>query len=93
MFTNLPVRRGCVTTTRYSFFAMSYTVKLWCGCRVYVCCHPVTRLAYTRVVETRGETCPMRRHETGARLWLWDFLPGSGGTQRPGAEDEQQDSC
>jgi hypothetical protein len=54
---------------------MSYTVTLWCGCRVYVSCHPLTRVAHSRIVERRGETCPVRRHETGARLWLWELLP------------------
>lgn len=54
---------------------MSYTVTLWCGCAVYVSCHPKTRLAHTRVVETRGPACPVRRHEVGSRLWLWELLP------------------
>jgi len=54
---------------------MSYTVTLWCGCCVYVSCHPTTRLAHTRIVEQRGATCPVRRHEIGARLWLWELLP------------------
>lgn len=54
---------------------MSYNVTLWCGCAVYVSCHPKTRLAHTRIVETRGQTCPVRRHEVGARLWLWELLP------------------
>ena len=54
---------------------MSYNVTLWCGCAVYVSCHPTTRLAHTRVIETRGAACPIRRHEVGARLWLWELLP------------------
>jgi hypothetical protein len=54
---------------------MSYTVILWCGCAVYVACNPQTRLAHTRVVERRGDRCPVRRHEVGARLWLWERLP------------------
>ncbi len=54
---------------------MSYTVTLWCGCRVYVSCHPVTRLAHSRIVEHRGDSCPVRRHDVGARLWLWELLP------------------
>lgn len=53
----------------------SYTVALWCGCRVYVACHPRTRLAHTRVIEKRGHACPVRRHDVGARLWLWEMLP------------------
>jgi len=48
---------------------------LWCGCRVYVACHPITRLAHSRVIEQPGATCPIRRHEVGARLWLWELLP------------------
>ena len=54
---------------------MSYSVKLWCGCMVYVSCHPTTRMAHTRVVEARGPACPVRKHEVGARLWLWELLP------------------
>jgi len=56
---------------------MSYTVTLWCGCAVYVSCHPKTRLAHTRIVESRGDRCPVRRHDVGARLWLWELLPDS----------------
>jgi len=54
---------------------MSYTVTLWCGCRVYVACHSVTRMAHSRVIEQHGPTCPIRRHEVGARLWLRELLP------------------
>ena len=54
---------------------MSYTVMLWCGCRVYVSCHPATGIAHSRIVEARGAACPVRRHEVGARLWLWELLP------------------
>jgi hypothetical protein len=54
---------------------MSYTVTLWCGCAVYVSCNPKTRLAHTRIVESRGESCRVRKHEVGARLWLWELLP------------------
>jgi hypothetical protein len=56
---------------------MSYTVTLWCGCSVYVSCNPQTHLAHSRVVERRGPGCPVRRHEVGARLWLWEMLPDS----------------
>ena len=55
--------------------SQSYTVTLWCGCRVYVACHPQTGLAQTRVIEKRGDSCPHRRHDVGVRLWLWEFLP------------------
>jgi hypothetical protein len=54
---------------------MSYTVTLWCGCRVYVSCDPKTQLAHTRIIERRGDDCRERRHEAGARLWLWEMLP------------------
>ena len=54
---------------------MSYTVSLWCGCRVYVACNTTTGLAHSRVIESRGGSCPVRRHEIGARLWLWELLP------------------
>jgi len=43
--------------------------------RVYVSCHPDTRIAHTRVIETRGEACAVRRHEVGLRLSLWELLP------------------
>jgi hypothetical protein len=54
---------------------MSYTLTLHCGCRIYVACHPRTRIAHTRVVERRDPRCATRRHEVGTRLWLWELLP------------------
>jgi hypothetical protein len=57
---------------------MSYNVTLWCGCSVYVSCHPKTQLAHTRIIETRRAECPVRNHEVGARLWLWELLPPPG---------------
>ena len=54
---------------------MSYNLSLSCGCVVYVSCHPQTRVAHTRVIETRGAACPVRRHEVGLRLYLWELLP------------------
>jgi len=54
---------------------MSYTVALWCGCKVYVSCNPATGIAHSRIVEARGGVCPVRRHEVGVRLWLWELLP------------------
>jgi hypothetical protein len=56
---------------------MSYTVALWCGCSVYVSCHPGTGLAHTRIIERRGAQCTVRKHDVGARLWLWELLPDS----------------
>ncbi len=55
--------------------AMSYTLTLQCGCRVYVACHPVTNVAHTRVIEARGDFCHVRRHEVGLHLYLWEILP------------------
>ncbi len=57
---------------------MSYSLKLACGCSVYVSCHPRTRIAHTRVVERRSPQCRNRRHEIGSRLWLWELLPSPG---------------
>jgi hypothetical protein len=54
---------------------MSYTLALQCGCVVYVSCHPKTRVAHTRVIQSRGVSCGIRRHEIGARLYLWEILP------------------
>lgn len=54
---------------------MSYNLTLACGCLVYVSCDPSTNLAHTRVLERRAPSCPVRRHEVGLRLYLWDLLP------------------
>ena len=54
---------------------MSYNLSLACGCVVYVSCHPLTRVAHTRVIEVRGAACSVRRHEVGLRLYLWELLP------------------
>ncbi len=54
---------------------MSYNLQLPCGCVVYVACHPRTGVAHTRVIERRAETCGVRRHEVGLRLYLWEILP------------------
>lgn len=54
---------------------MSYTLTLQCGCTVYVSCHPRTRLAHTRVLESRGRACTVRRHAVGTRFFLWELLP------------------
>jgi hypothetical protein len=32
-------------------------------------------VAHTRVVERRGPACPIRNHQVGARLFLWEILP------------------
>ena len=54
---------------------MSYTLTLSCGCEVYVSQHPKSGVAHTRVVQSRSATCRHRRHEVGARLFLWEILP------------------
>jgi hypothetical protein len=54
---------------------MSYNLALPCGCVVYVSCHPQTRVAHTRVIQSRAPACGARRHEVGTRLYLWEILP------------------
>jgi hypothetical protein len=54
---------------------MSHNVTLYCGCVVYVACHPRTGVAHTRVLESRHPLCPVRKHEVGVRLALWELLP------------------
>jgi hypothetical protein len=54
---------------------MSHNLTLECGCLVYVSMHPATGIAHTRVIQTRGSTCRVRRHEIGLRLSLWEMLP------------------
>jgi hypothetical protein len=54
---------------------MSYNLTLQCGCVVYVSAHPQTHIAHTRVIQTRGTACHVRRHEVGLRLYLWEILP------------------
>ena len=54
---------------------MSYNLTLQCGCVVYVSAHPKTRIAHTRIIQSRGATCRVRRHEIGLRLHLWELLP------------------
>ena len=54
---------------------MSYTLTLQCGCVVYVSAHPKTRIAHTRVIQSRGSHCTVRRHEIGLRLLLRELLP------------------
>ncbi len=61
---------------------MSYTLTLDCGCSVYVSCDPRTNAAHTRVLERRGTTCRIKKHEIGFRLYLWDLLPDQGTSQK-----------
>jgi len=57
----------------------SHCLTLQCGCVVYVSCHPTTGVAHTRIIQSRGEACRVRRHEVGLRLFLWELLPESAG--------------
>jgi len=54
---------------------MSYNITLTCGCVVYVSCSPRTRVAHTRIIQTRGPDCRVRKHDVGVRLFLWELLP------------------
>ena len=54
---------------------MSYNLTLQCGCVVYVSAHPKTRIAHTRIIQSRAADCRVRRHEIGLRLYLWEILP------------------
>jgi hypothetical protein len=54
---------------------MSYDLTLQCGCVVYVSAHPTTRVVHTRIIQSRGGDCRVRRHEVGLRLYLWELLP------------------
>ena len=55
---------------------MSHNLTLACGCVVYVSAHPETGVAHTRIIQSRGNDCRVRRHEVGLRLFLWELLPG-----------------
>lgn len=59
---------------------------------VYVACHPVTRVAHTRIIERHGAACRERRHQVGARLWLWELLPGTRYHDRPTVAERQRAS-
>jgi hypothetical protein len=61
---------------------MSYNLTLQCGCVVYVSAHPETRIAHTRIIQSRGAECRVRRHEIGLRLYLWEILPEPTDAQR-----------
>lgn len=54
---------------------MSYSLKLACGCDVYVSCHPLTGVPHTRVIERRDTACRVRMHDVGRRLQIWELLP------------------
>ena len=63
------------TRSRNDHMSSSYSVTVWCGCRVYVSHHPRSGLTNTRVIERPGAECRVRNHMVGARLWLWELLP------------------
>jgi hypothetical protein len=68
---------------------MSYNLTLYCGCIVYVACHPLTGVAHTRILEYRNPSCQVRKHEVGVRLALWELLPepaARGADSRPNAD-------
>lgn len=65
---------------------MSYILTLDCGCNVAVSCDPKTQGAQTRILETRGSSCTVRKHTVGLRLFLWDLLPDRG-ADRPAHRD------
>jgi hypothetical protein len=67
---------------------MSYNLTLHCGCIVYVSCHPKTHVAHTRIIQTRGTDCTNRKHDIGARLYLWETLPDRGSTG-----DDEREVC
>jgi len=69
---------------------MSYTLTLQCGCTVYVACHPLTRLAHTRIIQSRGASCRMRAHAVGVRLYLWEMLPDPVHRPRPDWSDSRE---
>lgn len=54
---------------------MSYSISLWCSCRIYVACDPRTGVPHARVIEQRGPRCRDRRHAVGVRIRLWEVLP------------------
>lgn len=64
---------------------MSYDLTLPCGCIVYVSAHPTTRVVHTRIIQSRGNHCRVRRHEVGLRLYLWELLPEP--SPRPAIDD------
>ena len=70
---------------------MSYTLTLPCGCIVYVSCHPKTRIAHTRIIQSRAASCRVRRHEVGLRLYLWEILPDPAYRPLPELADPSED--
>jgi hypothetical protein len=81
-------RREATMTIR----SLSYNLTLQCGCIVYVSTHPRTRIAHTRVIQTRGQQCRVRPHEAGCRLYLWELLPDPVYRPDPSWADTIEDS-
>ena len=69
---------------------MSHNLTLACGCVVYVSAHPETGVAHTRIIQSRGDACRVRRHEVGLRLFLWELLPDAT-DQRPAFGEKHAD--
>jgi hypothetical protein len=70
---------------------MSYTLTLRCGCVVYVSRHPETGIAHTRVIQSHGANCRIRRHEVGLKLYLWELLPDPAYAPQPAWSDPFED--
>ena len=54
---------------------MSHNITLYCGCVVHIACHPDTGVAHTRLLVHHHPLCPVRKHEIGMTLALWELLP------------------
>ena len=74
-FTATSPKHGRNVTAAHYLVCMSHNLTLYCGCIVYVACHPRTGVAHTRVLESRHPRCPVRKHEVGVRLAVWELLP------------------
>jgi hypothetical protein len=73
-------RRGARSGMSYH---LSYTLRLQCGCVLYVSRHPETGIVRTRVIQSRGAQCCDGRHQVGLRLYLWEILPDRKRRLRP----------
>jgi hypothetical protein len=52
-----------------------YDLTLPCSCIARVSAHPETGVVQTRLIQSRGTACRVRRHRIGVRLYLWELLP------------------
>jgi hypothetical protein len=60
---------------RRSSNRMPYDLTLPCGCVAHVSAHPETGIVHLRVIQSRGTSCRVARHQAGLRLYLWELLP------------------